>query len=179
MRLDLYDNSWFERGKPAWVESLWLVVQALFVQSWIPGAKHRKALLRQFGAQIGKGVDIKPGARIKFPWRLKIGDYSWIGEDVWIDNLAPITIGDHCCISQGVYLCTGNHNWKSERFDLITEPIEIKDKVWMGARSMVGPGVTVNEGAVLTLGSVATHDLKAGWIHQGVPAGAIRKRSIE
>ncbi|MFC1488283.1 putative colanic acid biosynthesis acetyltransferase [Thermodesulfobacteriota bacterium] len=176
MRLDLYDNKWFERGKPAWVESLWLVVQAIFVQSWIPGANHRAALLRQFGAQVGEGVDIKPGVKVKFPWRLKIGDFSWIGEDVWMDNLAPITIGSHCCISQGVYLCTGSHNWKSERFDLITEPIEIQNKVWLAAKSMVGPGVTVGEGAVLALGSVATKDLKAGWIHQGVPAVAIRKR---
>jgi len=179
MRLDLYNNKWFDRGKPVWVESLWLVVQAIFIQSWIPGAKYRVALLRQFGAHIGKGVDIKPGVKVKFPWRLKIGDHSWIGEDVWLDNLAPITIGSHCCISQGVYLCTGSHNWKSVRFDLITEPIEIKNDVWLAAKSMVGPGVTVENGAILTLGSVATKDLKAGWIHQGNPAVPIRKRSAD
>jgi putative colanic acid biosynthesis acetyltransferase WcaF len=155
-----------------------MLVQALFVSSWIPGARHRRTILRIFGAKLGKGVNIKPGVKIKMPWRLEVGDYSWVGEDVWIDNMAPVTIGNHCCLSQSVYLCTGSHDWQAPGFDLITGPITICDKAWLGAKSMIGPGVTVGEGAVLTLGSVATKDLQPWWIHRGNPAVPFKERKI-
>ncbi|MCP4344724.1 MAG: colanic acid biosynthesis acetyltransferase WcaF [Desulfobacterales bacterium] len=179
MRLDLYDNTNFDRGRPAWIEALWIILQAFFVRSWIPGTAHRKILLKIFGAKIGKGVNIKPGVQIKFPWRLEIGNHSWIGESVWIDNIAPVTVGNHCCISQGVYLCTGSHDLTSERFDFIAEPIEILDGAWLGAKTVVGPGVTVGKRAVLTLGSVAEKDLKAGCIYQGKPACITGMRNNE
>jgi len=113
---------------------------------------------------------------VKFPWRLRIGDHSWIGEDVWIDNLAPVTIGSHCCISQGVYICTGNHDWNRESFDLITLPVTIHDQAWLAAKSVVSPGVVIGEGAILSLGSVATSDLKEWRVYQGVPAVSVRSR---
>jgi putative colanic acid biosynthesis acetyltransferase WcaF len=178
VRLDEFDTISFQRGRFRWVEGLWLILQAVFVASSIVGTRHRSLLLRRFGAKIGTGVHFKPGIRVKFPWRLQIGDHSWIGEDVWIDNLAPTIIGSQCCLSQGVYLCTGSHDWRTRRFDLITAPITIGDKAWLGAKSIVGPGVAVGEGAVLTLGSVATEDLKPWWIHQGNPAVPVRERKI-
>jgi putative colanic acid biosynthesis acetyltransferase WcaF len=153
-----------------WVEALWLLAQAALVRSWMPGSRHRVALLRLFGARIGMGVMIKPGVRVKFPWRLVIGDHAWLGEDVWIDNLAPVTIGSHCCISQGAFFCTGSHDWSSESFDLIVKPITIADHAWIGARATVAPGVCVGEGAVLSLGSVATGDLAPWSVHAGMPA---------
>lgn len=176
MRLDRFDNRGFERGRPWWIEALWMTVQAVFIETWIPASGLRVWLLRLFGARIGKGVVIKPRVRVKFPWRLEIGDHSWIGEDAWIDNLAPVKIGDHCCLSQSVYLCTGSHNWANERFDLITRPIIVEDQAWLCARSTVGPGVRVGQGAVLTLGSVATMDLSEWQIHTGMPALAVRSR---
>lgn len=176
--LGQYDSQEFDRGRPRWVEALWLMVQALFIRSWIPGAWHRRWLLRIFGARIGVGVHIKPGVRVKFPWRLMIGDHTWIGEDVWIDNLAPVEIGASCCISQGVYLCTGSHNWTSHTFDLIVEPIYIRDGAWVAAKAIVAPGVKVEEGAVLGLGSVATRDLEPWVVYVGCPAKKHRKRSI-
>ncbi|NIN12739.1 MAG: colanic acid biosynthesis acetyltransferase WcaF, partial [Gemmatimonadales bacterium] len=171
-----FDSSSFDRGRPAWVEALWWVAQRLFFRSWVPGSTHRAWLLRRFGARIGRGVVLKPGVRVKFPWRLKIADHVWIGEDVWIDNLATVTIRDHCCISQGAYLCTGSHDWESATFNLITEPIEIREFAWVGARAVVGPGVVVSEGAVLALGSVATENLDSWQIYQGVPAQPVRSR---
>lgn len=89
MRLDAYTTGGFDRGAPRWKEALWLAISGLLVASWLPGSGWRKRLLRAFGATIGWDVAIKPGVRIKFPWRLSVGDYSWIGEDVWIDNLPP------------------------------------------------------------------------------------------
>jgi len=178
MHLDEFDSVSFQRGRSRRVEALWLVVQALFVSSRIVGVRHRAVLLRQFGAKLGEGLFFRPGLRVKFPWRLQIGDHCWIGEDAWIDNLAPVSIGSHCCLSQGVYLCTGSHDWQAPKFDLVTRAITICDKAWLGAKSMVGPGVTVGEGAVLTLGSVAVKDLKPWWIHQGNPAVPIKEREI-
>lgn len=177
MRLDQFDNVAFERGRAAWVEALWLAVQWLFVSSWLPGSRHRVWLLRRFGAQVGTGVVAKPGLRVKFPWKLRVGDHVWLGERVWIDNLAQVSVGDHVCISQGAYLCTGSHDWASPRFDLITRPITIGNQAWIGARAVVAPGVTLAEGAVLALGSVATRDLPTWRIAVGVPAEPLRPRT--
>jgi putative colanic acid biosynthesis acetyltransferase WcaF len=176
VHLSKYDNHNFDRGRPRWVEALWLFVQALFVSSWLPGASHRRWFLKRFGARVGENVDLKPGLRVKFPWRLYIGDFVWVGEDAWIDNLADAEIGSHCCISQGTYLCTGSHDWSAPTFDLIVKPIRIENGAWIAARAVVGPGVTVGEGAVLGLGSVATRDLVPWTVYQGCPAEPVRER---
>jgi putative colanic acid biosynthesis acetyltransferase WcaF len=176
--LGTYAPGAFARDRPAIVEALWLAVQALLVSSWLPGSSHRRALLRAFGATIGARVILKPGIRVKFPWRLSIGDNSWIGERAWIDNLAEVRIGADCCVSQGAYLCTGSHDWSQPGFDLITAPITLEPGAWIGARASVGPGVTIGRGAVLGLGSVATRDLDAWTVYAGVPAIAVRQRII-
>lgn len=176
MRLDLYNAGSFDRGRPRWLEALWLLAQSILLASPLWGRRLRVAVLRSFGARIGRGVTIKPGVRVKFPWRLQIGDHCWIGEDVWLDNLAEIRIGNHCCLSQGAYLCTGSHDWNRIQFDLIVKPIVLEDEVWLAARSMIGPGVTVGRGAVLALGSAATGDLLPWRIHQGVPAVPVKLR---
>lgn len=108
---------------------------------------------------------IKPRARCKLPWRLEIGDHTWIGEGAWIDNVANVKIGSNVCISQGVYLCTGNHNWSKPSFDLELGPIEIADKAWLGAFVKVTPKTTIEEGAVVTMGSVAHGTVGAWTIH--------------
>src|SRR5215472_14410353 len=177
-RLKDFANPQFSRGRARIVEALWLLAQWALVASWIPGAAHRRWLLRIFGAKIGKGVQIKPGVRVKFPWRLEVGNYSWLGENVWIDNLDKVSIGANCCISQGAYLCTGNHDWSRSTFDLIMGPIRIGEGAWIAARSTIGPGVTVGEGAVLGLGSVANRDLEPWTINLGVPAVNVRARVI-
>jgi putative colanic acid biosynthesis acetyltransferase WcaF len=176
LKLATFDNSDFDRGRSALTEGAWMVIAGIFFQSWIPGSGWRVALLRLFGATVGQGVVIKPHARIKFPWRLSIGNNSWIGENVWIDNLAAVTIGDDCCLSQGAFLCTGNHRWDRDSFDLVTAPIAIENQCWIGAHACVSLGVTCHEGAVLTMGSHAADDLQAWRIHSGSPAAPVKKR---
>lgn len=176
MRLDTFDNTQFRRGRSRLVEALWVAVGGLLFSSWIPGSAWRAWLLRAFGAHVGTGVVIKPRVRITFPWKLQVGDHSWIGEQVWIDNLDQVAIGSHCCISQRAYLCTGSHRWDLPTFDLVTRPIRIADHCWLAAHCRVAPGVAVEEGAVLTFASVAFNDLSAWTIHHGNPAQAVKPR---
>ena len=176
VRLDRFDAREFDRGCSRITEALWIICSGLFVSSGLPGSLIRVLILRAFGARVAHGVVIKPHVRVKFPWRLSIGAHSWIGEDVWIDNLAQVSIGAQCCISQAAYLCTGSHNWSKETFDLITKPIVIEDGVWICAKATVGPGVRVGEGAVLALGSVATRDLAPWTRYSTLQVEAIKRR---
>jgi putative colanic acid biosynthesis acetyltransferase WcaF len=135
--------------------------------------------LRAFGAKIGRGVVIKPQVKITFPWKLDIGDYVWLGEECWLLNLDRITIGSNVCISQRVFLCTGNHNYRLRTFDLIVKPITIEEGAWLGAGCGVGPGVKIGTHAVLAACSVMTSDMEPWGIYQGNPAVFIKRRSLE
>ena len=173
-----YNNGWYNPG-PGWKSALWLVVNALFFNNGLAVFYRFKCwLLRRFGAKVGKGVVIKPAVNIKYPWFLSIGDNVWIGERVWIDSLAQVTIGDNVCISQGAYLMTGNHNYKRTTFDLMLCNITLENGVWIGANATICPGVTCKSHAVLSVGSVATKDLEAYSIYMGVPAEKIKERII-
>src|SRR5580704_15466650 len=128
VRLSTFDNRWYHPGRSRLVHALWFFVGAPMVCSTvIPFSSMRSCLLKLFGARIGAGVVLKPGIRIKFPWRLSIGNHSWIGEDCWLDNLEHISVGSNVCISQGAYLCSGNHDWSDASFGLITERITLQD----------------------------------------------------
>lgn len=150
----------------------------LFFRSGLmPASSVLVCILRLFGAQIGKEVRIKPYIYIHYPWKLKIGDYSWLAE-CRIENLAAISIGNNVCISQKAMLLTGNHDYKKADFDLITKPIVLEDGVWIGANAVVCPGVTAASHAVLIVGGVATKDLEAYTIYQGNPAVKVKDRVI-
>jgi len=177
--LSVPDNSEYDKGRPLLVIALWHFIGAPLVRSdWLPVSSFKAALLRAFGARIGTGAYIKPGVKVKFPWYLSVGDHCWLGEDVWIDNLAPVTIGSHVCVSQGAYLCTGNHDWSSPNMKLFRKPIKLQDGSWVGARAIVGPGTVVGVGAIVTAGSVVTKNVPAGQIWAGNPAHYIRDRIV-
>ena len=138
----------------------------------------KRRVLRAFGARIGEGVVIKPRVTITFPWKLTVGDHVWLGEECWLLNLERIVIGNNVCISPRAFLCTGSHNYKSPKFDLIVKPITVENGAWLGAGCWVGPGVTVGTHAVLTAGSIAATDLEPSGIYRGNPAVAFKERRL-
>jgi putative colanic acid biosynthesis acetyltransferase WcaF len=121
---------------------------------------------------------MRHGLNVKYPWHLEIGDNCWIGEDCWIDNLTTVRIGSDVCLSQGCYLCTGNHDWTDPAFGLIVKPIFIQDGAWVGAKAMLAPGVVLREGAVAAAGSVVTRDIPSFEIHAGNPASFAKLRKV-
>ncbi|WP_461129103.1 WcaF family extracellular polysaccharide biosynthesis acetyltransferase [Spirosoma aerophilum] len=177
--LSRFNNSWYKPG-PRWKIILWFLTNSIFLNSYLPVPIALKvAILRLFGAKIGNRVVIKPSVNIKYPWLLHIGNDVWIGEQVWIDNLSEVTIGDHACLSQGAMILTGNHDYSKATFDLTTRPISLADGVWIGAKAIVCAGVRCESHAVLAVNSVATRPLDAYGIYQGNPAIWVRQRTIK
>lgn len=180
VNLKLFNNSWYNTGANPVKRFLWYYVNLFILNSGlIPVSSCKVFLLRFFGARIGEGVVIKPHVNIKYPWRLSVGNYTWIGENVWIDNLAQVTIGSNVCISQGALLLCGNHNYKLDTFDLVTGEIILEDGVWVGAKSVVCPGVTCKTHSILTVASVASTSLDEFGIYKGNPAVKVKTRIIQ
>ena len=178
--LSRFSNAGFDRGASRLKEALWVLVRCLcFAPPWPLPSALRVFCLRRFGAQIGRGVVIRARVNIHFPWRLTLGDHVWIGEECWLLNLAPITLGSHVCLSQRTFLCTGNHDYRAPAFDRIVKPIPVAAGAGSGEGALVGPGVTVGTHAVLTAGSVASADLQPNGIYRGNPATLIRERIIK
>lgn len=169
-------KSKLDRGASRWKEGLWLTAQFLFFALPYPlPSRFRVWILRCFGAKIGCNVVIRSGVRVSFPWRLSVGDYSWIGEDVSILSLDHVTIGANCCVSQRAFLCTGSHRFDRSGFDLVTKPIRIHDGVWVAAQVFIAPGIEIGANSMCIAGSVVVDDVPAGCIVHGNPA-VIRSR---
>ncbi len=113
-----FTGAGYDKGRGIAWQAAWQLASSLLVMPWFVPPKVRVRVLRAFGARIGQGVNLRSGVRVHWPWKLTIGDDSWIGERAWILNLEPVTIGDDVCVSQGVFLCTGSHDRRSPTFEL-------------------------------------------------------------
>jgi putative colanic acid biosynthesis acetyltransferase WcaF len=174
-----YDQSKYDRGRPGWFVLLWWLVQAIA----FPLSPHtfngfRRWLLRLFGAQIGTGVIIRPTARFTYPWKVEIGDYSWIGDDVVFYSLESICIGCHCVISQECYLCTGSHDIQDSAFALITAPIAIGNGVWIATDCFIAPGIKIGANAVIGARSSVFSNIPTQQVCWGTPARPRYQRQI-
>lgn len=165
------------RAKNVFVVQLWWIVQSTlfscspqFLYGW------RRFLLRLFGAKIGKNVIIRPTARITYPWKLTIGDFSWIGDHVELYTLGEIKIGKHAVVSQKSYLCTGSHDYKKTTFDILAKKIVIEDEVWISTDVFIALGVTIGKGAVIGARSTVLSDMPEGMVCVGYPAKPIKPR---
>lgn len=172
-----YSTPDYHPGRGILVRLLWYYTSLLLFESgWFILTRTKPSILRLFGARIGRGVVIKPHVRIKYPWRLSVGDHCWIGQDAWIDNIADVTIGNQVCVSQDTYLCAGNHDHRRKSFDLIARPITIENGAWVAASSLLLAGVTVGANAVVAAGSVVTKDVAPATMVGGNPARLIKHR---
>ena len=177
--LSQYDPAQFQRGRPQWFIALWWLVQSsLFRWSLQPMYEYRNALLRLFGAKIGRNVRIRPDACFYYPWNVEIGDYSWVGNQAYFYSLDKIRIGAQCVISQQAYLNTGTHDVTDTGFRLIIKPIVIQDGAWVGARVFINLGVTLHENAVIGAMSMVTKDMPAGMICFGNPCQPVKTRLL-
>lgn len=165
------------RGRPAWIVQLWWLVQAIFFNT-SPQFMYgwRRFLLKSFGAIIGRAVLIRPSVRITYPWKLRIGDHAWIGDNVELYTLARIDIGAHAVVSQRSYLCTGSHDYRTINFAITAKPIVIEPEAWIASEVFIAPGVTVGKGAVVGVRSLVLGDVPANAICVGSPAAVIGNR---
>ncbi|NJL86134.1 MAG: colanic acid biosynthesis acetyltransferase WcaF [Leptolyngbyaceae cyanobacterium SM1_1_3] len=175
-----YDQSWFVPGRPRWLIMLWWLVQAIAFPLTLH-AHHapRRRLLRWFGASIGEGVVIRPTARFTYPWKVTIGNYSWIGDDVVLYSLDTIQIGCHCVVSQKSYLCTGSHNSSDPTFRLETAPILIENGVWIATDCFIGPGVSIGANTLIGTRSSVFSNQPQQHICWGTPCRPVRSRMIQ
>jgi len=171
VRNDLFDpGRGLVRGRARAWEALWYLTKCVFFLSALPWpSAWKRAVLRAFGAKIGRGVCIKPRVNIHLPWKLVIGDYAWIGEEVFILNFERVEIGAHCCISQRAFLCTGNHDYRDPAMTYRNAPITIGAGAWVGAQVFVAAGITIGEDAVATAGSIVVANLPPAMICSGNP----------
>lgn len=159
------------------VVQVWWLVQSLlfhpspqFMYGW------RRFLLRLFGAKIGRSVLLRPTVRVTYPWKLTIGDNSWVGDFAELYTLGEITIGSNAVVSQYVYLCTGSHDMSTPTFTIFTKPIVIEDEAWVAAGAFVHPGVTVGRGSVVAARSVVNRNTLQNRVYAGAPAADIGPR---
>lgn len=168
-----------DKGRGPATRALWFLVNALVLQNRAnPSSAIRVLALKLFGARIGPGALVRPGVNVKSPWHLTMGANCWLGENVWIDSLAPITLGNNVCISQGAYLCCGNHDWTDPAFGKKVLPITVEDGVWIATHAIILPGVVLRSHSVVAAGAVVTKDTEPYTVYAGNPAVAVKRRSL-
>lgn len=165
------------RGRSAIAVQLWWFVQATFFQCSPQFAYgFRRWILRCFGAKVGSGVIIRPSATITYPWKLSIGNFSWIGDDVVLYSLGEIIIGDNVVVSQRSYICTGDHDYTKPDFPIRSRTITIGSEAWVAADVFIAPGVSIGEGSIIGARSSVFSDMPAGWLCMGYPCKAVKPR---
>ncbi|WP_218846951.1 putative colanic acid biosynthesis acetyltransferase [Winogradskyella forsetii] len=176
--LKSYRNPKGFRGKSKITVQLWWIVQAT-VFRWSPQVMYgwRRFLLRAFGAKIGKNVIIRPSVQITYPWKISIGDYSWVGDEVVLYSLGDIEIGSDTVISQRSYVCTGSHHYNSENFDIYSKKITIGNKCWLATDVYIAPNVSIGDFTVVGARSSVFKDLPANKVCKGNPAKPFKDRS--
>ncbi|HTE25954.1 WcaF family extracellular polysaccharide biosynthesis acetyltransferase [Flavitalea sp.] len=166
----------FRGGSKVKVQLWWIVQDTIFRLSPQVLFKWRAFLLRLFGAQIGKNVNIRPSVKVTYPWKLTVGDNTWIGDDCVLYNLGQITIGNHVALAHKVYVNTGGHEYHKSTFDIFQKPVVIEDQCWITNDVYIAPGVTIGKGSIIAARSSVLKDMPEGKICAGTPAKPIKDR---
>lgn len=157
---------------------LWALVELLLVTNPLQiSSRIRIAALRAFGATIGSGVIFRPRTRVRFPWKLEVGDDSWVGEGVWIHNQDVVRVGHDVVISQDTFLTTGSHAHRRD-MALITRPIVVGDGAWITARCVVLGGAQIGRSALIQPMSVVRGEIPDNAVAVGNPAIPVGERFV-
>lgn len=158
----------------------WGVV-SLVAFRFTPAPLHgwRSFLLRLFGAKVGRGVHVYPGARIWAPWNLRLADQCGVANGAILYSQGIISIGRRAVVSQGAHLCAGTHDYTKLGFPLVTRPIVIGDHAWVAAEAFLHAGVTIGEGCVIGARAVVNKDMPAWTICAGHPCKPLKARELE
>ncbi len=179
--LDLknYKNRHSMKSKIA--RALWNVVWLILFRPTPRGNLFRPwriALLKLFGARVKWTSNVLPSCRIWQPWKLTMGEYACLSENVDCYAVDEIVIGDQATVSQGVKLCAAGHDITSKIMELTHKPIVVGSNAWVAAWSIILPGVTIGEGSIVGAGAVVTKDVDPWSVVAGNPAKFIKKRVI-
>jgi putative colanic acid biosynthesis acetyltransferase WcaF len=181
-RIDLraYDQSWYQRGRTMLVVAVWDLMQTFLIHLSPHGMfAWRRLLYRLFGAKIGNNVRMRKSVTCNYPWKLSIGDNSWIGDEVNLYCLERISIGANVVVSQQAYICTGSHDPTDPAFGLKVNPVQIKDGAWLAVGALVMPGLIIGEGALIGARAVLTKDAKPWTVYMGCPARPAGERKLQ
>ncbi len=162
-----FTGAGYDRGRNIFWQIGWMLVSGLVVTRWWCPSSVRATILRAFGARVGRGVNIRHGVRIHWPWKLSVGHHSWIGEQTWILNLEPVTIGDDVCISQDVFICTGSHDRFSPTFEFDNAPITVGDGSWIATRATVLRGSVIGRDSIVGATALVNGRVEPGSILLG------------
>lgn len=168
------------RGRSAAAVQLWWLVQATLFR-WSPQFLYgfRASLLRAFGASVGQGVVIRPTVTVTYPWKVAIGNYAWVGDDVVLYSLGEIEIGANAVVSQRSYLCAADHDYTKVDFPIRSRKITIGSQAWLAADVFVAPGITIGSGAVIGARSSVFKDMPPNMLCYGYPCVPVKKRDTE
>ncbi len=136
----------------------------------------RLLVLRCFGAKLSGKPFVHPNARIQIPWNLTMRHRACLGDGANAYTLAEIIIEEGATVAQEAYLCTGTHDFSSPALPLQTAPIHVGRDVFVGARALVLPGVSIGPRAIIGAAAVVTKDVPPGVIVAGNPARSLGTR---
>jgi maltose O-acetyltransferase len=137
-------------------------------------------MLKGLFKSIGKNINIRPGIKFTSGRNISIGDNSGVGDRCFLQDIGEISIGSDVLMGPEAMIFTANHQMKRDELlrnqGETVSGVTIGDDVWIGARSIILPGVTVSNGAVIAAGAVVTRDVEPYTIVGGVPAKKIGVR---
>lgn len=166
--------------KRALVKSYWLAYDArdflAEAAGWLPSNRLRYLLWRSLGARIGRHTSIHRHCRFYRPGQVQVGDHCVILRETLLDGRRAIAISHNVNISEGVLIFSLHHDMTSPTFVATGGMVRIEDHVFIGARAIILPGVTIGRGAVVAAGAVVTKDVPPLSIVGGIPAREIGVR---
>ncbi len=138
----------------------------------------RSSVINRLASKSGDYIKISRNVVIRDYDKLVIGDDVTINEFSFISAAGGLQIGSHILIGHGTSIITSNHIYNGNTMirgnGIELAPVNISDNVWIGARAIILPGISIGEGAVIAAGAVVTKDVPDHTVVAGVPARVIK-----